>query len=229
MENLDKVTSKSSYLRSSNPILTEYLRFLVRKNIVEDSRNKTGRFTSVFDTGLDLTGILGDEVSDDSDDNQNGSNKTPGLAKTPGISQTQGFSLVSHRELSKNTGGKTPGLGSKTPGLGGISPGLGCVTRRLSIRRLSAVTPGLDGKALSRRESLMANSSSNRNPSTYSRVGMFRKKNENESENDEKDEEISQEYRQILVDYIIGDDSRTAGTTAICDFEDEVKMILIII
>jgi len=210
MGKLDKVTSKNSYLHSSNPILTEYLRFLVRKKIVEDSRNKTGRFTSVFDTGLDLTGILGDEVSDDSDDSQNGRNKTPGLAKTPGISKTQGF----YRELSKNTDGKTPGLGS--------------VTRRLSIRRLSAVTPGLDGKApLFRRERLTANSS--RNSSTYSRVGMFRKKNENESENDEKDEEISPEYRQILVDYIIGDDSRTGGTTAMSDFEDEVKMILIII
>jgi len=210
MGKLDKVTSKNSYLHSSNPILTEYLRFLVRKKIVEDSRNKTGRFTSVFDTGLDLTGILGDEVSDDSDDSQNGRNKTPGLAKTPGISKTQGF----YRELSKNTDAKTPGLGS--------------VTRRLSIRRLSAVTPGLDGKApLVRRERLTANSS--RNSSTYSRVGMFRKKNENESENDEKDEEISPEYRQILVDYIIGDDSRTGGTTAMSDFEDEVKMILIII
>jgi hypothetical protein len=224
MGKLDKVTSKNSYLHSSNPILTEYLRFLVRKKIVEDSRNKTGRFTSVFDTGFDLTGILGDEVSDDSDDSQNGRNKTPGLAKTPGISKTQGF----YRELSKNTGGKTPGLGSKTPGLGSKTPSLGSVTRRLSIRRLSAVTPGLDGKApLFRRERLTANSS--RNSSTYSRVGMFRKKNENESENDEKDEEISQEYRQILVDYIIGDDSRTGGTTAMSDFEDEVKMILIII
>jgi hypothetical protein len=138
MGKLDKVTSKNSYFRSSNPILTEYFRFLVRKKIVEDSRNKSGRFTSVFDTGLDLTGILGDEVSDDSDDNQNGRNKTPGLTKTPGISQTQGFSLVS-RALSKNTGGKTPGLGS--------------VKRRLSIRRLSTVTPGLDGKALFLRES----------------------------------------------------------------------------
>jgi hypothetical protein len=59
---------------------------------------------------------------------------------------------------------------------------------------------------------------------------MFQK-NENgfQSQNDEEDGEISQEYRQILVDYIIGDDSRTAGTTTMGDFEDEVKMMLIII
>jgi hypothetical protein len=39
---------------------------------------------------------------------------------------------------------------------------------------------------------------------------MFQK-NENgfQSQNDEEDGEISQEYRQILVDYVIGDDSRT--------------------
>jgi hypothetical protein len=116
MGKLDEVTSKNFYLRSSNPILTEYLRFLVRKKLVEDSRNKTGRFNSVFDTALDLNGILGDEVSDDPDDNQ-----TPGLAKTPGLSQTPGF----FRRLSLSMGGKTPGLGSKTPGLGSKTPGLG--------------------------------------------------------------------------------------------------------
>jgi len=196
--------------------LTEYLRFLVRKKLVEDSRNKTGRFNSLFDTGLDLTGILGDEVSDDPDDNQ-----TPGLAKTPGLSQTPGF----FRRLSLSIGGKTPGLGSKTPGLGSKTPGLGRKTPGWSILResfsktpgLGSKTPGLGGQD-SRISTAMGNSRAG------SRVGMFRPKSENASTSkDEEDEEISEEYRQILVDYVIG------GTRAKSDFDDEVKIILIII
>jgi hypothetical protein len=192
MGKLDEMTSKNFYLRSSNPILTEYLRFLVRKKLVEDSRNKTGRFNSIFETRLDLTGILGDEVSDDPDDNQ-----TPGLAKTPGLSQTPGF----FRRLSLSMGGKTPGLGSKTPGMSSKTPGLGRKTPGWSILRESfSKTPGLGSKT----------------PGLGSKtpgLGGCRNvpKNENgfQSQNDEEDGEISQEYRQILVDYVIGDDSRT--------------------
>jgi len=233
MGKLDKVTSKNFYLRSSSPILTEYLRFLVRKKLVEDSRNKTGRFNSIFDTRLDLTGILGDEVSDDPDDN-----RTPGLAKTPGLSQTPGF----FRRLSLSMGGKTPGLGSKTtglgsktpglresfsktPGLGSKTPGLGRKTPGWSILResfsktpgLGCKTPGLGGQD-SRISTAMGNSRAG------SRVGMFRPKSDSAtSEKDEEDEEISEEYRQILVDYVIG------GTRAKSEFDDEVKIILIII
>jgi hypothetical protein len=216
MGKLDKVTSKNFYLRSSNPILTEYLRFLVRKKLVEDSRNKTGRFNSVFDTALDLNGILGDEVSDDPDDNQ-----TPGLAKTPGLSQTPGF----FRRLSLSMGGKTPGLGSKTPGMSSKTPGLGRKTPGWSILResfsktpgLGSKTPGLGGQD-SRISTAMGNSRAG------SRVGMFRPKSDSAtSEKDEEDEEISEEYRQILVDYVIG------GTRAKGDFDNEVKIILIII
>jgi hypothetical protein len=209
MGKLDEMTSKNFYLRSSNPILTEYLRFLVRKKLVEDSRNKTGRFNSIFETRLDLTGILGDEVSDDPDDNQ-----TPGLAKTPGLSQTPGF----FRRLSLSIGGKTPGLGSKTPGLGRKTPGWSILRESFSkTPGLGSKTPGLGGQD-SRISTAMGNSRAG------SRVGMFRPKSENASTSkDEEDEEISEEYRQILVDYVIG------GTTAKGDFDDEVKMIFIII
>ena len=216
MGKLDKVTSKNFYLRSSNPILTEYLRFLVRKKLVEDSRNKTGRFNSIFDTRLDLTGILGDEVSDDPDDNQ-----TPGLAKTPGLSQTPGF----FRRLSLSMGGKTPGLGSKTPGLGSKTPGLGRKTPGWSILRESfSKTPGLGSKTPSLGGQDSRISTAMGNSRAGSRVGMFRPKSESVTpEKEEEEEEISEEYRRILVDYAIG------GTTVNCDFDDEVKMILTII
>jgi hypothetical protein len=133
-------------------------------------------------------------------------------------------------------GGKTPGLGSKTPGLGSKTPGLGRKTPGWSIlRERCSKTPSLalGGQDL-RRGSFTANSNFGRNSSM---VGMFQK-NENgfQSQNDEEDGEISQEYRQILVEYVIGDDSRTGGTAAMGDFDDEVncfddevKMMFIII